>query len=44
MSKVNRDTTTCRNLSQGAVVNVKVKSPNLDFKAFRINSFYFGFI
>lgn len=32
MSKVNRDTTTCRNLSQGAVVNVKVKSPNLDFK------------
>ena len=32
MSKVNRDTTTYRNLSQGAVVNVKVKSPNLDFK------------
>ena len=34
MSKVNRDTTTYRNLSQGAVVNVKVKSPNLDFNSY----------
>lgn len=32
MSKVNRDTTTYRNLSKNAVVNVKTKSPNLDFK------------
>ena len=34
MSKVNQNTTTYRSLSKRDVVNVKTKSPNLNFKFF----------